>query len=85
MGARIQESIKMAKHLVEVDPSISERLVSLELQVAAIRNQQVEESKDLKEVLKEMGRYKGFIGGILFMGSCVWAFFKFCFPYIVKH
>lgn len=31
-----------------------------------------------------ISKYKGFIGGVLFIVSCLWAFVKMGIPYILK-
>lgn len=38
----------------------------------------------LDHIDHEIGKYKGFIGGVLFVVSCLWAFVKMGIPYILK-
>lgn len=50
-----------------------ERVVVLETEMKQVKD-------DIKEILinqklmqEQMTKYKGFIGGVVFLGSCVWA------------
>lgn len=64
-------------------PSIPERLATLESELSAIKENQGEEKQKLDDleakidsIILEMTRYKGMVGGIILLGSCILAFFK---------
>lgn len=68
--------------------TIGERLSVVEEQVVEMRKSQDTEDENIKELLDsvkelqaELARYKGFLGGIVFVFSCVAAFLK-TWPYI---
>ncbi len=46
------------------------------------RDEAIEEKLD--SMLTELGKAKGFIGGVLFILGALWAFFKMAVPYILK-
>lgn len=62
---------------------IHERLARLETQVEIIQKDQTEENDRLKNIetsqqtiLNELSKYKGMIGGIILVGSCLVVFLK---------
>lgn len=71
--------------------SLSERVARMEEKLAhVLSNQAVRQERDehLEEkvdiILKEFGKAKGFIGGVLFIVGCLATFFKMVVPYIFK-
>lgn len=70
------------------DMNINERLAIVETQVERlVEDASTLDSKqdvilsELKEIREEMSRYKGFLGGIAFVLSCLGVFFyKFAMP-----
>jgi hypothetical protein len=63
--------------------SLAERLVRLEEQVSSIKMSQDEENETVKgieekldQMLLDSAKYKGYIGGALFIISCVFTFLK---------
>jgi Sec-independent protein secretion pathway component TatC len=44
--------------------------------------QELEERIQLLE--KQLAKYQGFIGGVIFLGGSVWAFIELVFPYLMK-
>ena len=67
----------------KVEESIEERMARVEERTLTILNRQdkeVEKVQDMEDkldiVLGEMARYKGFIGGIVFIAACLGAFLK---------
>lgn len=70
---------------------ILERVVVIEQQIKQLSEQErrrllQEEARDKKidMLIAEMGKYKGFIGGVLFVVACLWAFIKLAIPYVLK-
>ena len=35
-------------------------------------------------IVEELGKYKGFVGGVLFLAGCIWAFIKMGIPVVMK-
>lgn len=68
--------------------TVQERLARLEQQNESMKSD-MEETKvmigelenKLDDILKELARYKGFLGGAVFIVTSVWAFFQ-GFPFI---
>lgn len=52
---------------------IIERVAVLESQVEGVRQKEDAILEKLDRIEKEMTRYKGFLGGVAFLGSCLWA------------
>lgn len=76
-----------------MEPSIIlvERVARMEQQILQLSEQEKrrlvqEEARDRKidTLIVEMGKYKSFIGGVLFICSCLWAFLKLGVPFIMK-
>jgi len=63
---------------------LEERILILTQQEARRYAQELERDRKIDALIDEMGKYKGFIGGVLFVGSCVWAFLKLGVPVILK-
>lgn len=70
---------------------IGERIVRLEQKIEFLTSQESarikqEEARDVKidRIIQELGKYKGFVGGVLFIVSCLWAFMKLGLPYLMK-
>lgn len=68
-----------------------ERIARLEEKIEFLTTQEAsrlkqEEARDIKidKLIQELGKYKGFVGGILFVLSCLWAFVKLGLPYLMK-
>ena len=71
--------------------SIVERIVRLEEKIVHLSAQETvrmvqENERDAKidKLILELGKYKGFVGGVLFVVSCIVAFLKLGLPYITK-
>lgn len=65
--------------------SENERLAVAETKISSLEENHAEMLKIMHEIKDEMTRYKGFIGGIAFLVSCLGvagAFFK---DWIIKH
>lgn len=69
----------------------NERIARLEEKIEQLTRQDAErliqeKSRDAKidRLILELGKYKGFVGGILFVISCLWAFVKLGLPFIMK-
>lgn len=68
-----------------------ERVTKVEVQLQEIKSQEArryegdkEREKKLDKVLEELGRYKGFVGGVLFIVGALWAFIKTGLPFLAK-
>jgi len=57
------------------------RVIALETTMKAVLDAQKEENKVLDEIREQLVKYKGFIGGIMFLVTSVFTFFK-TWPYI---
>lgn len=71
--------------------TLGERVARMEEKLANVlsnqserkdRDEALEEKMDF--LLKEFGKAKGFIGGVLFVVGCIVAFIKMGIPYILK-
>lgn len=76
---------------MEVSTSVVERIVRLEEKIVHLSAQETvrmgqekERDEKLDKLILELGKYKGFIGGVLFVVSCIVAFLKLGLPYISK-
>lgn len=56
--------------------SVHERLAVQEEQIDHLESKVQELSNKVDEVLSSLTRYKGFIGGIIFVMTCIGAFLK---------
>jgi hypothetical protein len=54
---------------------IMERVAVLEAQMEGVQAKEDAILEKLDRIEKEMTRYKGFLGGVAFLGSCIWAAF----------
>lgn len=67
------------EHVEIILPS-GERLASLEMKVQHI-DREIQKINSIEAkldaVLHEHSRYKGFIGGVVFIGACLFTFIKF--------
>jgi hypothetical protein len=52
---------------------VSERVAVLEAQMEGVQQKEDAILEKLDRIEKEMTRYKGFLGGVAFLGSCLWA------------
>lgn len=52
---------------------VMERVAVLEAQMEGVRQKEDAILEKLDRIEKEMTRYKGFLGGVAFLGSCIWA------------
>lgn len=52
---------------------ITERVAVLEAQMEGVQAKEDAILEKLDRIEKEMTRYKGFLGGVAFLGSCLWA------------
>ena len=68
-GAKIDD---MEAHIEKLDLELTRLRTKMEEHQEAVRDI---DSK-LDSILNEMSRYKGFLGGIVFVCSCLWAFVK---------
>lgn len=73
------------------DADIITRLTVIETQVKQIERESLarlnlDRARDekLDKVLEELGRYKGFIGGVLFIVGALWAFLKTGLPFVLR-
>ena len=70
--------------LAERIARMEQRLDHIDLAEAKHLYYQQEMSDKLDDLTHEIGKYKGFIGGVFFVVSCLWAFVKMGIPYILK-
>lgn len=70
--------------LAERVARVEQQLISLAEQDAKRLAQEEKRDKKIDTLIAELGKYKGFIGGILFVISCLWAFVKLGIPYVLK-
>ena len=49
------------------------KMETLESEVQEMRQDHKAMASDLKEMKDQITRYKGFIGGVIFLWSCIWA------------
>lgn len=63
---------------------LEDRQDKIEMEVAVLKATVAEQKDQLKdanekldEILLELSRYKGIVGGLMLAGSCILAFFKF--------
>lgn len=63
----------------------NERLAILETKVTALEDNHAEMLKIMHEIKDEMTRYKGFLGGIAFLVSCLGIAFGLFKEWILKH
>lgn len=64
---------------IRVIPLLEERLATLESEVQHIEKEVTkidDVNSKLDAMLLEHSRYKGFLGGIVFVATCIMAFFK---------
>ena len=54
---------------------IMERVAVLEAQMEGVQAKEDAILEKLDRIEKEMTRYKGFLGGVALLGSCIWAAF----------
>jgi hypothetical protein len=54
---------------------VMERVAVLEAQMEVVRQKEDAILEKLDRIEREMTRYKGFLGGVAFLGSCIWAAF----------
>lgn len=71
--------------------TLAERVARVEQQLITLAEQDakrlaLEDRRDKKidALIAELGKYKGFVGGIVFVTSCLWAFLKLGVPYVLK-
>jgi uncharacterized membrane protein YjjP (DUF1212 family) len=62
-----------------------ERVAVVETKVETLEDQHKELLKLLHEIKDEMTRYKGFVGGIAFLVSCLGVAAAFFKDWIIKH
>lgn len=62
-----------------------ERIAVLEAEVKALKEDQDEILKCMREIRDEMTRYKGFLGGIAFLVSGLGVFVTLFKDWIIKH
>lgn len=84
--------------MANTDLLLSERIAVMETELSHIMEQnrkreevQVQTAKSIESldakmdgILRMMERYKGFIGGIMFVGSAIFAFLKMGIPWLMK-
>lgn len=76
----------ISKHSRDIELDIVSRISAMEIQVESVIESQRIESEKLDTLLKETARYRGFIGGVLFICACLAAFIKFSLSYYLgKH
>ena len=71
--------------------TLAERVARVEQQLITLAEQDakriaLEDRRDKKidALIAELGKYKGFVGGIVFVISCLWAFLKLGVLYVLK-
>jgi len=62
-----------------------ERLVIVETEIETLKENHKEMLKVMHEIKDEMTRYKGFLGGIAFLVSCLGVAFGLFKDWIIKH
>ena len=62
-----------------------ERIAIIETKVETLEKNHKEMLKLMHEIKDEMTRYKGFLGGIAFLASCVVIFITLAKEWIIKH
>lgn len=74
-----------------MEEDITSRVVRIEQQVVHLAEQETrrlaqEELRDKKidALIAELGKYKGFVGGVFFVVGCIWAFLKLALPGLLK-
>ena len=70
--------------LAERIARMEQRLDHIDLAEAKHLYYQQEMSSKIDDLTLEIDKYKGFIGGVLFIVSCLWAFVTMGIPYILK-
>lgn len=65
--------------------SDNERIAILETKVTTLEDNHAEMLKIMHEIKDEMTRYKGFLGGIAFLVSCLGIAFTLFKEWIMKH
>jgi hypothetical protein len=65
--------------------SDNERLAVAETKITALEDNHAEMLKIMHEIKDEMTRYKGFLGGIAFLVSCLGVAFGLFKDWILKH
>lgn len=69
----------------EICTEHGERIVALETELVALKSSHVETIKKLDQILSEMTRYKGFLGGITFLMGGVGVAWSLFHSWIEKH
>lgn len=70
--------------ILERITKIETKLTHMEIQEVSRKVGDLNREAKLDKVLEELGRYKGFIGGVMFVFSAIWAFLKLGLPFILK-
>ena len=65
--------------------SENERLAVVETEIGTLKDNHAEMLKLMHEIKDEMTRYKGFVGGIAFLVSCLGITFGLFKDWIIKH
>lgn len=63
---------------------VEERIATLETEVRLLKETNKELLIEIKDMKQDMTKYKGFLGGIIFVGGCMWTFLSFVLPVIAK-
>lgn len=63
---------------------IEERMAVLETKVKILEDQNTEVLKQLQEIKESLSKYKGFVGGIVFLGSCFYYMLTFSKEWLLK-
>lgn len=50
-----------------------ERIVKLETEMTQVRGDIKKILENQEQMQAQLTKYKGFIGGVVFLGSCIWA------------
>ena len=74
----------MGDDMLERITRLEVQLAHLNLQDKARLERDEKQSEKLDTILSELNRYKGFIGGILFICGAIWTFVKMAGPLILK-
>lgn len=66
-------------------PSENERIAIVETKVSSLEDNHAEMLKIMHEIKDEMTRYKGFLGGVAFLVSCLGVAMTVFKEWIIKH
>lgn len=67
------------------DPELYERIAVVEAKLEIFEQSQKAILTQLEELNRNMTRYKGFVGGVTFIVSAIWAFLTFAKDWVLAH